>query len=171
MRSLEDMLRAQLSDRDLDALGNAIGTDKQNAKQAVDVALPELLKRLQKNARSTPGRESLERAIERDHDGTILDNVEAQMRNPEQGDGGKILEHMFGGERGAVEQQLGALSGIGKGGMAKVLIALAPIVLGMIGKAKKGGGGGLTDILGGLGGGKAGCLGMILPLLGKFLKR
>ena len=168
MESIGDMLRSKLSDRELETLGRKLEADSEQTGRAIDVALPELLQQLQRNASSRQGLESLERAIDRDHDGSILDRLPDQLENPNEQDGEGILRHVFGNDKDAVAQRLGASSGISAGNMSKLLVTLAPLLLGMLGKMKGGQGGGLGDILGG-GGKKAGCLGMLMPLLGKFL--
>lgn len=73
------------------------------------------------------------------------------MANPETAaDGTKILGHIFGDNQDAVTQNLAAKSGLDMGSIAKMLPALAPIVMGMLGKKKAGGGldaGGLAGML------------------------
>ncbi|HMQ21366.1 MAG TPA: DUF937 domain-containing protein [Planctomycetota bacterium] len=169
MKPIGDLLRSELSDDNLDQLGRSIGADKDKAREALDSALPELLRQLQANASSRRGRESLESAIERDHDGSIFNRLPQHLENPDGGNGDAILRHIFGSDRNQVAQRLGSNLGIDTGSAMKLLITLAPLLLGMLGKAKGSGGGGLGDLLGGGGGGKSGCLGMLLPLVGKFL--
>lgn len=169
MKSIGDMLRSELSDDNLEQIGRSIGADRQHAGRAVEEALPELLEQLKRNAGTRGGLESLEGAIDRDHDGSIFDRLPEHLENPDGGNGGKILEHIFGKKRGQIESQLGQRTGIDAGGIGKLLVTLAPLLLGMLGKAKRGGGGGLGDILGGGGSSRGGCMSMLLPLLGKFV--
>ncbi|MCA8972133.1 MAG: DUF937 domain-containing protein [Planctomycetes bacterium] len=169
MKPLGELLQSELSDDDIDRLGRTIGTDPRKAREAVDVALPEFFRQLQKNASTKQGYESLERAIQRDHDGSIFNRLPQHLDSPDERDGEAILGHVFGNDQNRVAQKLGANLGIDAGTAMKLLITLGPLLLGALGKAKSSGGGGLGDILGGLGGGKSGCLSMLVPLLGKFL--
>ena len=171
---MQDSLRQQLSDQYLDTISNSIGAQREQTRRGVDLALPELLKQLKQNAGTREGRLALEKAIQRDHDGSVLDRLQDQFKNPDQGDGAAILKHVFGDREAGIAQHLGARSGIGAGGMSKILVALAPVVLGMLGKKMKGGGGlgGLGDIFSGGGrSSRGGCLGMLLPLVTKFLTK
>lgn len=172
-----DELNRRIRGEGLPSLSNQIGADEATTRKAVDQALPVLIQALGRNARSQQGAESLAKALDRDHDGSILDDLNAHLQKPEQANGHGILEHILGNKRGAVESVLGKKTGLSAGAIGSLLAALAPMLMGALGKAKKGGGLGAND-LGGLlknaGGGlmsKAGCLMSLLPLLSKFIKR
>ncbi|MDX1429018.1 MAG: DUF937 domain-containing protein [Rhodothermales bacterium] len=76
MSGLLDIITGQLGSDQLSKLGGAIGANDNQTKDAVAAALPVLLGSLAKNANSSPeGAESLARALEKDHDGSILDNL------------------------------------------------------------------------------------------------
>lgn len=76
MSGLLDILSSQLGSDTVSKLGSAIGADQNKTKDAVAAALPVLLGSLAKNANSSPeGARSLASALERDHDGSVLDNI------------------------------------------------------------------------------------------------
>jgi hypothetical protein len=153
-------LLQQLLGGQADQIGARIGADPAQTQQAISVALPALLAGLQREA--TPG-SGLQEAIEQDHDGSILDDLNGYLNgtanlNPRATDGDGILGHVFGAQRQDVAQAVSAKSGLDMGTIMQLLPLLAPIVMGMLGKqarAEGDSGGGLGDlgsILGGLGG-------------------
>ena len=172
-----DELNQRIRGNGLQTLSKQIGADEATTKRAVDQALPMLIQALGKNARSSGGAQALASALDRDHDGSILDELEGHLQQPERANGHGILGHILGNKRGALESILGKKTGLSKGAIGSILIALAPMLMGALGKAKKGGGLGANDLGGVLkkaGGGlmsKGGCLMSLLPLLAKFIKK
>lgn len=153
MSSLFDLVNEQLDDRTLSQLSQQLGTDSSTTRQAVPAALTALLGGLSHNASQPAGAQQLAGALERDHDGSILDDLAGSLGNAgvsQQGAG--ILGHIFGGRREAAEHQVGRTAGLNQAQAARLLMLLAPIVLGALGRARRQRGldsGGLSDILGG----------------------
>jgi len=93
----------------------------------------------------------LANALDRDHDGSLLNNLDSFLKAPEQGKGSGILGHVLGGQRGRVEQYVSKSSGLNAGSTGQLLEMLAPLVMGSLGKQKKSQGldaGGLAGMLG-----------------------
>lgn len=153
MSSLFDLVNERLDDQTLSQLSQQLGTDPNTTRQAVPAALTALLGGLSHNAAQPTGAQQLAGALARDHDGSILDNLAGNLGNPgvnQQGAG--ILGHIFGARRGAVESQVGQTAGLNQGQAARLLMLLAPIVLGALGRTqrqRKLDPGGISDILGG----------------------
>ena len=82
-----------------------------------------------------------------------------QAAPPRQADAGGILGHILGGNQAPVVQEASNQSGLGSGQVAQILMMLAPIVMGYLGRQKQQqgvGADGLGGLLGGLlGGGQA----------------
>lgn len=150
-------------------LAGQLGVDEQTAEHATRQALPALLGGIQANTDDPGGASSFAQAVEQ-HDGGLVDGG-VDLGQVDTGDGDKIVSHVFGPNRGEVEQKLGAVGGIGgQDIMAKLLPILAPIVMAWLAKRLTGqgapagapaGGGGIGDVLGGvlgsvLGGGAGG---------------
>jgi hypothetical protein len=74
---------------------------------------------------------------------------------PRQADAGGILGHILGGGQGTVVQEASAKSGLDSGQVAQIVMMLAPIVMGYLGRQKQEQGVG-PDGLGGLLGGLLG---------------
>ncbi len=178
MTDLLEELNRRIRGEDLKALSDQVGGDEASTRRAVDEALPVLINAMRRNTKRRDGAEALANALERDHDGSILDDVSGHLQQSDSTEGNGILKHILGDKRGALESILGKKSGLSAGAIGGLLAKLAPLLMGALGKARKEGGLGIEDLgkvlkksKGGGGMSKAGCLMSLLPLLGKFLKR
>ena len=108
---------------------------------------------LARNASDPAGADALNGALERDHDGSLLEDLGGFLGGGASSSiGGAILGHVFGGQRGSVESSLGRSTGLDGASIAKLLAMLAPIVMAALAKKRGQEGldsGGLTDLLGG----------------------
>ena len=211
--SLLEVLAQNIDGQKLQQISQAIGAEPTQTKSAMSAALPMLVGALAKNANTPQGAEALAGALDRDHDGSILDNLgsllgggggggdiagalggllgggggdlggllgaAASMLTSAPGngsaktvDGAGILGHILGGKQGAVTKGVSKASGLNGGQVTQLLITLAPLVMGALGKSKQSQGldaGGLAGMLGQasgqLGGGAGG--GLLGSLLDK----
>lgn len=171
-------------------LGGVLGGQADaKSERAAGLGIEAILGGLAQNAQDPKGAEALSAALDR-HDGSSLSNLGPAFANDDvKTDGSKILGHVFGDNQQNVTQNLAAKSGLDAGAIAKMLPALAPVVMGMLGKKKAEGGldaGGLAGMLkgeadgfdlgdimgmvtggGGGGGGLSGILNMLKGLLGR----
>jgi hypothetical protein len=151
MSSMFDML-ADMAGQQNANLAGAIGADESSTQNAVRAALPLLLGALQRNASSPEGAAALQGALERDHDGGILDKLGDLVQDPSITSGAGILKHAFGGRQEAVERGVGESAGLSPAQSNRLFATLAPMVMGMLGKAQREKGldaGGLSDMLSG----------------------
>ena len=74
--------------------------------------LPILLAALNRNASNPAGAAALHGALERDHDGSILDNLGGFLGNAQAGPGAGILKHVLGERQESTAQAVGAASGL-----------------------------------------------------------
>ena len=146
MSGLLDQLTSQLSGDALESLSRSIGADRGQTQSAMTAALPVLLGALAKNAAQPSGAEALHKALDRDHDGSILDNLSGALSSPNLTDGEGILKHVLGGRRDQVTSGLSKASGLGGDQVGKMLATLAPLVLGSLGRAKRTQGMGIEDL-------------------------
>jgi len=143
MEQIFDELLGQVTQGDaLSALTQQLGASESQTSTAVQMALPALFGALSRNAASPSGAESLLGALDRDHDGSVLDDLVGVLAGSTGGGGsafnaGGILEHMLGSRRGGLESQLGQETGLQGSQITKLLIALAPLVMGALGKAQR----------------------------------
>jgi len=142
-------IMSQLGDNEMNEIGNKLGVDKGQAASAMQGAVPVLLSALANNSQDSNGASALSNALDRDHDGSILDDIGGFLKNDSGGVGNGILKHMLGGNQSAVQNGLSQKTGLSAGQITQLLAVAAPIVMGMIGKEKKSSGLGQND-LGGL---------------------
>ena len=137
MSDIMDMITSQLSGEAMKQISRQLGTNEQQSSSAIAAALPVLLGAMNKNAKTSEGASALAGALEKDHDGSILDNLGGFLGNASQGPGAGILGHVLGGQRGKVEQYVSKTSGLNTQGSGQLLEMLAPVVMGALGKQKR----------------------------------
>jgi hypothetical protein len=166
MFGLDQLLGQEQGNQALQEISNNVGAEPSQVNNAIQMALPAILGGLARNASTPDGAESLNNALD-EHDGGILDNLgglgssifgtqQQPTPPPPQYDAGGILGHIFGNSQGNVATQVSEQTGLGTGQVAQILMMLAPIVMGYLGRQKQSQGldaGGLGGILGGLLGG------------------
>jgi len=122
----------------LGALAQQLGTDDGTAGRAAQAALPALLGALARNSQQGGGADALLGALQRDHDGSVLDDLPGLLGQGGAAQGGEaILGHILGGRRGAIEGELSKETGLDGGSIAQLLMTLAPMVMGALGKAQR----------------------------------
>ena len=146
--SFLDLITSQLGSSGMSQLGKSIGADTEMTGHAVGAALPLLVAALGRNAGSQDGAASLHRALERDHDGSILDDVGGFFRRGDTSPGAGILKHALGGRTSTVTSGLSQATGLDASAIAKLLPMLAPLVMGALGKQHRAGGGGAGALAG-----------------------
>jgi hypothetical protein len=96
--SILDDIRGQLDDRTIEGLAHQLGAKRDETETAIGAALPMLLGGLARNAtRSSDGASSLASALDRDHDGSLLEQLGGALGG---GDLASTLGSLLGGSRG-----------------------------------------------------------------------
>jgi len=150
--NLTGLLSDALSGNTISQISQQLGTDEGTTSNAIQAALPMLLGGLANNSASPDGASSLLGALDRNHDGSILDDLGGFLGNFSSGPGAGILGHIFGGQQGAVEQGVSQASGLDMSKVGPLLMMLAPIVMGALGRTRREEGVGAGDLAGLLGG-------------------
>ena len=181
MANLIDLLQSQLSDGLIDQLSKQIGAPQQQTRTAADSILSSLIGGLAKNAQQPGGADALANALDNDHDGSLLDNLndliaggQSTNINPRAANGAGILKHVLGGKQGGIMDMVSQISGLGQGQTGNLMSMLAPIVMGMLGKQKQQSGldaGGIANILAGALGTQKQRGGMATSLITSLLDR
>ncbi|MEM9987572.1 MAG: DUF937 domain-containing protein, partial [Bacteroidota bacterium] len=135
--SLIEQLTGQLSGPALEALTQQLGSDQATTSAAISAALPMLIGALDKNTNDPQGAQSLQNALTRDHDGSILNDLVGFLGSSDNGMGGAILGHIFGQKQGAAEQGISKMSGMNPSLVSVLLQNLAPVVMGQLGKQQR----------------------------------
>ncbi|WP_299889664.1 DUF937 domain-containing protein [uncultured Lacinutrix sp.] len=160
MSGILDLLGSDLGKTIISGVAGSTGNDTSKTGSVLTMALPVLMKAMERNASTPEGAQGLLGALNK-HQGGILDNlgglfgggVDESVTN----DGGKILGHILGSNQGNVEKVIGQKSGLDAGGVANILKTAAPILMGLLGKQTSQNNvsdqSGLMGVLGGLLGG------------------
>ena len=140
------------------ALGGKASASDDQVTQALLQALPSMLGKMQTNAQTKTGADSLLKALDQ-HDLSEEDIVKI-IKSVDMEDGVKILNHIYGDETktAAAQKEVAAKSGIDPAKVAKIMAAAAPVVLTMLAKTNKkanktsavSNSDGLSDLLGGV---------------------
>ena len=139
-----DSMSSYLQGDQLTQLSRQVGADEGATSNALSMALPLLISALARNAATPNGASSLEQALDRDHDGSLLDNLSAMFGgqgassvSPRALNGAGILEHILGTKRAPVEQGIGKASGLNMQQVSKLLTLAAPLVMAYLARRKK----------------------------------
>ena len=138
MATLMEQLASSLDAETLSKLGQQAGINQNDISGAVQAALPAILSGLTKNVGQTGGAEQLSKALQKNHDGSILDNLGALVGNQDLlSQGTKILGHVFGQNQSNVARGLGQASKTSGDSMGQLMAMLAPVVMGLLGKQQQ----------------------------------
>ena len=149
--SLLDLLTGNSSNQVAEQAESTFGISKNQIIALLAVATPLVISYLRNKSQDSKEAEALNNALDKDHDGSILNDPSQAINR--QDEGNSILDHIFGGNKANVENQLSANTGISMDKIGPILAMLAPVIMGYIGKEKQQnnvGAGGLGDLLGGI---------------------
>jgi hypothetical protein len=134
---LLEMIQQRLGNQAVDQISQKLGADSATTGNAINAALPLLLTAVARNATHGQQAQSIDRAIAKDHDGSILDDVPGYLSRSESASGTGILRHVLGGKQQSVQTGLSQVTGLDAGKTGQLLATLAPLVMGALGKAKR----------------------------------
>lgn len=149
--SLIDLITGNTGNQVAEQAENKFGISKGQIIALLAVAAPLIISYLRNKSQDANEAEALNNALDKDHDGSILNNPTSAVER--EAEGNSILDHIFGGEKATVENQLSQNTGISMDKIGPILAMLAPIIMGYIGQQKQANGvnaGGLGDLLGGI---------------------
>jgi len=141
MSGILDLLNSDLGKNIISGVSGSTGTDQNKTSSVLTMAMPVLMKAMERNASTPEGAKGLMNAINNKHDGSILDNlgglfgggVDESVKN----DGDKILDHILGNKQKGVQQILGQKAGLDASSVGDILKVAAPILMGVLGKQAK----------------------------------
>lgn len=151
MNGLMDLLGGALNQGNIGQMAQQLGASEGQVQSAIGMALPALLQGLQRNASDPQGAASLMGALDRDHDGSVLDDIGGLLNGFQQGPGAGILGHVLGTSQPVVQQGIGQATGLNAGQIGNLMQMLAPVVMGSLGKTTRSQGVGADGLAGLLG--------------------
>ena len=152
--SLIDLITGNTGNQVAEQAENKFGISKGQIIALLAVAAPLIISYLRNKSQDANEAEALNNALDYDHVGSCLNNPTSAVER--EAEGNSILDHIFGGEKATVENQLSQNTGISMDKIGPILAMLAPVIMGYIGQQKQANGinaGGLGDLLGGILGG------------------
>ena len=159
---LMNLVSQELSGPRLSQMSRQLGISEEQTREALPAALAALTGGLAQNAAQPQGAQQLANALNKDHDGGLLDSLDgflggmgggggANLGGGGLGAGAAILGHVFGQRQQRVEGNLGRATGLNPQTVASLLAMLAPIVMAYLGRQqrqKQLDPGGLAEVLG-----------------------
>jgi len=138
MDGILGLVMSQLGGGGLESIGSMLGLGgKKETETAVGTAVGVLAGAMANNASDEGGAKALDSALEKDHDGSIFDNITGFLGGALSGPGAGILGHVLGNQQPQVETAIAEKSGLSLDKVAPLLITVAPLVMGALGKMKK----------------------------------
>lgn len=130
MASLIDLVKEHLGPQELSQISQQLGTDQATTQQAVNAALPALVGGLANTAQQPQGASGVQQLIG-SHAG-VLGQLGSLLGAGAPADGGGVLGKVLGQHQPEVQQGVQQASGLGSDQTRKLLMILAPIVLGAL---------------------------------------
>ena len=128
---LFELLQGQLFNKNtIEELASETHAEPTQVERLTKLAIPTMLEALQRNASTPEGRQSLETALDA-HEKDPSDLL-GFLRDADENDGAKILNHMFGSNKNQVTESLSATSGLDLGSVFKLLTKYAPMILSLL---------------------------------------
>lgn len=141
MNGILDLLQSDLGKQIVTGVSNSTGTDRDKTGSVLTMALPVLMKAMQRNANDNDGSQGLMKALENKHDGSILNNLgslfSGGVDTDVKKDGAGILRHVLGSKQQGVQQVIGQKTGLDVASVSNILQIAAPIIMGFLGKQKR----------------------------------
>jgi hypothetical protein len=160
--NVEDLLQGPLKNIVLDQLSNQLNPgDSSKTSAAIDSTVQVLLNAVAKNVAQPDGATSFINALNRDHDGSLVDHLtdylggQFQPQNSSTTNGSGILNHLLGNKQETAAETISKQTGLDAEQIKKIMATVAPILMGLLGKANQQGqtaqgqpsGGGLIDMI------------------------
>jgi hypothetical protein len=137
MNAITQLITQRLAGGAVSSIAQRLGVSESTANRAVQIAVPLMIAALARNASEPQGAQDLHQAINSGHDGSIFDNLQGYLTNPQSGDGAGILGHVFGTQQPSIESNLAQATGMDQNSAGGLLETLAPLVMGAVGQQQQ----------------------------------
>jgi hypothetical protein len=131
-------LIGQLGGGGVGEIARSVGLETSDVTNVLSGAVPAIMAGLTRNSSSGEGAAGLAGALDRDHDGSILDDVMGYLGGGGNlSDGIGILGHVLGGRQETVESAVSRSTGVDVASVGKIMAMVAPLIMGALGKMKR----------------------------------
>lgn len=134
MNLLTLLLKVMTAKKALQQVSAKTGLNEKQIKKLIMLAVPIIIKYLTKNASSGDGALSLLSALNQH---TNKKEMDQQLKEADEVDGGKIIGHIFGKKQPEVTQNLSAQSGLTQEQVNQILAIMAPAIMSGVSEAKE----------------------------------
>jgi hypothetical protein len=141
--NIVELLHGHLDENLISQLSQKIGANSSDQTEAAASGIiSTLVASLAKNSQQPGGANALVSALDRDHDGSILNDIAGylmggkQTTNSSTLDGTGILSHVLGNNQAGVTDMLSKMTGLNNSQVGNLLTTLAPMVMAALGKAR-----------------------------------
>lgn len=138
---IKDVLGSILTQQNVQQLSQQAGIeDPQKTQMATTAIFDTLLGALSQNAKSEQGAQGIYKALQKDHDGSILNDPMGflmglnQPNNMRMLNGSGILGHLLGSNIGNVAGMISKATGLDERTVQRLMPMIAPLVMGAAGK-------------------------------------
>ena len=132
MNLLGLLLKAMTAKTALEQIAKKTGLSEKQIKTLMTLAIPILIKYLTKNASSGDGASSLLNALTQH---TSKKDMDSQLKEADEVDGGKIISHILGKKETEVTQNLSTQSGLSAEQVNQILAIMAPALMSGVSEA------------------------------------
>lgn len=137
MASLLQMVQQQLGPSEMNQISQQLGVAPAQAQSAISVALPMVIGGMASNASQPGGSDAIQQSL--NSHGGILGNLGGLLGGGGVADGGGLLGNILGQHQAPVQQGVSQASGLDSDKTRKLLLMLAPIVMGVLARRQAAG--------------------------------
>lgn len=150
--NLSELVSGSIGNQAVDGISEQLGLEKEKTQWVVSAAVPLMISSLRYNANKGPESLADIQALAKQHEGSIFDNLGSLFNSAPTQENNQIVDRIFGKNTDQVKDTLAEKSGLSVDKVSGILALLGPLVMGFIGKQRKGphASGGIGDLLGGM---------------------
>lgn len=137
MNAITQMITQQIAGGVVRSMSQRLGLSEGTTARAVQIAVPLIVAALARNAAQPEGARELQQAVNKDHDGSIFDNLTGYLGNPQAANGSGIVGHIFGEQQATVQNNLAQAAGLDQNVAGNILEMVAPLVMGAVGQTQQ----------------------------------
>ena len=152
---IQSLLSTVMAGDSVAGVGKAANVSSDSTKSILSAALPGLLSGALAQAQNSETAEGFASALTQ-HAASDTSNISSFLSGVDLADGGKIIQHLLGGNTGSTISQVAQQTGASQEETTSVLSAAAPLLMSLLGQqtgSQQAQGTGIADIMGSLMGG------------------
>src|SRR5512136_2483362 len=151
MDIVADLMKQAATGDNLSLISKSVGGDGKAVQSAMSMGLPMILGSMASTASKPGGADMLTKMLAQAGGSSPLDNMSGFLGNPAAAGGSGMLNTLFGGQMGTIQNAISQKTGLPPTAVGKVLEIAAPMVMGYVGRMfvqQKMDAAGLTSLLG-----------------------